>query len=131
MEIPTYPDECEKMSDSELRREAIELCFVNLAGECKRIADEHGFTDATAAEDIALMHSELSEALEDIRAGKPLNLLEYEGDKRKPIGVPSELADVVIRVMHFCGKHGINLGKAIIEKMAYNESRPYKHGKVL
>ncbi len=107
---------------------AIEGSLLILADECKRIADEHGFTDASAAEDIALMHSELSEALEDIRAGKVLNALEYEGEKRKPVGVPSELADVVIRVMHFCGKHGINLGKAILEKMAYNESRPYKHG---
>ncbi len=99
-----------------------------LKTECKRIADEHGFTDATPGEDIALMHSELSEALEDIRKGKPMSELTYEGEKRKPVGVPSELADVVIRVMHFCGKHGINLGKAILEKMAYNESRPFKHG---
>ena len=105
----------------------VECVLEVLIVECKRIADEHGFTDATAAEDIALMHSELSEALEDIRAGKPLDALEYT-EKGKPIGVPSELADVVIRVMHFCGKHGINLGKAILEKMAYNESRPYKHG---
>jgi hypothetical protein len=36
-----------------------------------RIANDHGFTDATPGEDIALMHSELSEALEDIRAGLP------------------------------------------------------------
>ena len=129
MEIPPYPDDyCEKMTPEELRREAVELCFVNLAQECKRIADEHGFTDATPAEDIALMHSELSEALEDIREGLPLAELGYMQGSRKPVGVPSELADVVIRVMHFCGKHGINLGKAVLEKMAYNESRPFKHG---
>lgn len=113
-------------------RQDILSALGRLTIECKRIADEHGFTDASAAEDIALMHSELSEALEDIRAGKALNVMHYEvyadGTDGKPIGVPSEMADVVIRVMHFCGKHGINLGKAILEKMAYNESRPYKHG---
>lgn len=108
------------------------------------IATRHGFTDATPAEDIALMHSELSEALEDIRAGKPLNDTGYEyrkvrledGSYRpvlppKPCGVPSEMADVIIRVLHFCGKHGIDVEKAVEEKMAYNDSRPYKHGKVL
>lgn len=105
------------------------VSFETLVSECKRIADEHGFTDATPAEDIALMHSELSEALEDIRAGKPLTELIYPYETpTKPCGVPSELADVVIRVMHFCGKHGIDLGKAILEKMAFNESRPFKHG---
>lgn len=130
------------MTEYEANGSAIEHWVALLVKECKRIADEHGFTDATAAEDIALMHSELSEALEDIRAGKPLNEMQYKdpfsdavldyqrplGTLGKPIGVPSELADVVIRVMHFCGKHGINLGKAILEKMAYNESRPFKHG---
>ncbi len=112
----------------------VDFVFTILAEDCKRIADEHGFTDATPAEDIALMHSELSEALEDIREGLPLDRMLYKGNidgTLKPIGVPSELADVVIRVMHFCGKHGINLGKAILEKMAYNEGRPFKHGKIL
>jgi hypothetical protein len=38
------------------------------------------------------------------------------------------MADVVIRVLHFCGKHGIDLDRVVREKMAYNVSRPYKHG---
>jgi NTP pyrophosphatase (non-canonical NTP hydrolase) len=51
------------------------------------------------------------------------------GPGRKPCGIPSELADIVIRVAHFCGHHGIDLGKAILEKTEYNMSRPHKHGK--
>jgi hypothetical protein len=50
------------------------------------------------------------------------------GELRKPCGIPSEAADIVIRVMHFCGKHGIDLGAAVREKMIYNASRPFKHG---
>lgn len=40
-----------------------------LRDEALRIATEHGFTEATVGEDVALMHSELSELLEDHRAG--------------------------------------------------------------
>src|SRR5208282_4486837 len=104
-----------------------------------RIAVEHGFTDASIGEDIALMHSELSEALEDHRAGKLAHELKYEKngltfdaasrlqieDGYKPIGIPSELADVVIRILHFSGKHGIDIARAVEEKMAYNETRPF------
>jgi NTP pyrophosphatase (non-canonical NTP hydrolase) len=43
-------------------------------------------------------------------------------------GIPTEMADELIRVLHFCGKHGIDIEKAVIEKMAFNDSRPYKHG---
>lgn len=102
----------------------------SLRDNALRIAVGHGFTDATPGEDIALMHSELSEGLEDIRGGKGLNETWYEAKKPfpKPCGVPSEMADIVIRVLHFCGKHGIDLDRAVAEKMAYNESRPFKHG---
>jgi NTP pyrophosphatase (non-canonical NTP hydrolase) len=41
------------------------------------------------------------------------------------------MADIVIRVAHFCAKHGIDLDKAVAEKMEYNATRPYKHGKVM
>lgn len=115
--------------------------------EAYRIAQEHGFKDASVGEDIALMHSELSEALEDHRAGRLPHELLWErsdgitcrtprdaqsGDEKmdspKPVGIPSELADVIIRILHFSGKHGIDIEAAVREKMAYNESRPFKHG---
>lgn len=100
----------------------------SLIQESHQIAEDHGFTRNTPGEDIALMHSELSEALEDIRAGKRLDELSYSAIDGKPCGVPSELADVVIRILHFCGRHEIDLGRAIIHKMAYNRKRPFKHG---
>lgn len=47
----------------------------------------------------------------------------------KPEGVPSELADVVIRVLDFCHTEGIDLQSIIEEKLAYNASRERLHGK--
>lgn len=72
---------------------------------------------------IALVHSEASEALEDYRAGHPVNKVWYEyknedgsidkvsgfirnGVLGKPCGIPSELADVVIRILDICGLYG-------------------------
>lgn len=72
---------------------------------------------------IALMHSELSEALEALRKGNP--------ESRKIPGyshVEEEMADVVIRIMDFAGLHGLDLGGAIEAKMAMNEGRSYRHG---
>lgn len=46
----------------------------------------------------------------------------------KPEGVCAELADIVIRVADLCGLYGIDLEKAIKEKLSFNKTRPYRHG---
>lgn len=78
---------------------------------------------------ISLMHCELSEAYEEYRSKKGFNETYYE-ENGKPCGIPSELADVVIRIFDFCGGMNIDLEKIILEKMAYNETRPYKHNRL-
>lgn len=81
----------------------------------------------TFGEAIALIHSELSEALEAYREGSaPSHLL--EGENGKPEGIPSELADVIIRVLDVCGAFGIDIQAAFNAKADYNKTRPTRHG---
>jgi hypothetical protein len=46
----------------------------------------------------------------------------------KPEGIPSELADIVIRVGDATAEYGIDLAQEILLKQAYNSTRPHKHG---
>ena len=73
--------------------------------------------DRNKPEMIALMHSELSEALEALR--KDLN--DDHLPHRK--GVEVELADTVIRILDFCGAYGYDIEGAINEKLQYNSKR--------
>jgi NTP pyrophosphatase (non-canonical NTP hydrolase) len=86
---------------------------------------EKGFWDKPRSnvELIALMHSELSEALEADRK----DLMDDKLPNRK--GFEVELADAMIRIMDTAGARNLDLAGAIKEKLVYNATRPYKHGK--
>ena len=77
---------------------------------------------------LMLIVSEVAEAQDELRKGHAADYTYYQ-DNGKPEGVPSELADVVIRVLDFCYTEGIDLEAIIEEKLAYNATREYKHGK--
>lgn len=96
-----------------------------------RIAKEKGWdeNDVPFPETIALFHSEASEALEEYRTGHGLDEIYYNSDKPdKPEGIPIEVADIMIRIGHWASRHNIDLETALRTKLAYNESRPYRHG---
>lgn len=74
---------------------------------------------------LALVHSEVSEALECVRDGTVVPSVNCGG---KPEGLPSELADVIIRVLDLAGSLEIDMQTAIELKHAYNATRKHRHG---
>lgn len=117
-------------------------------------AREHGFWNGenNFAEKIALIHAELSEAIEAHRAGDPMlyckigsrngnpvfcrtdNSICPRGCRRcegcgKPEGVAVELIDALIRLLDLCAAYRIDVERVVRMKHEYNQTRPYKHGK--
>lgn len=89
-----------------------------LVQESHTIAKSKGWWEGKRndGELIALMHSELSEALEAMR------------NHGKIEDIAEELADCCIRIFDFCGAREIDLQKAIKLKLKKNRLRPYRHG---
>ena len=85
--------------------------------------DEDTIRDHTMAL-LALVTSEVAEAMEDVRNDKMSS--EFEG--AKPVGFPSELAEVVIRVFDLSYMLGIDLSTEIVNKIEYNSTRGIRHG---
>lgn len=102
----------------------------DLVKRAHETAVRHGFwePEPEIGTSIAWIHSELSEALGEVRDGKLV--LYYNTGSDKPEGIAVELADAVIRIADLCGHLGIDLDDIVRRKMDYNDKRPYKHGKI-
>jgi NTP pyrophosphatase (non-canonical NTP hydrolase) len=106
-------------------------------------------------DDIALLHSEVSEAYEAYRDwgledktrgpirgcpseapvdgdtcihGQEWNVCTANSPLQKPEGVGSELADVLVRLLDTCERYGIDLEAEFERKLKYNATRGYRHG---
>lgn len=100
------------------------------------VAKNHGFWDvdvknnpASVDRKLMLIVGEIAEAHEEWRAGRLDTYYHQTESGAKPEGFFPELADVVIRILDLCEQLGVDLEPVIMEKDAYNEKRPYKHGK--
>lgn len=117
------------------------------AKEVHENAVAHGWWESPRdfPEVAALIHSEISEALEEYREGNPLiyGCCGFPGavcehyekcDERspgvscKPEGVAVELCDAIIRILDYLAYIGVDVEAVLEAKHEYNKSREYRHG---
>lgn len=132
------------------------------SNRCHNMAKEKGWYnkgERNIPELLCLIHSEISEALEEYRNTDPdgngnlkcyfNNRIGIKGQRdktylekfetivkaaqagHKPEGFEIEIADVFIRLFDLCGYLGIDIDSAIEAKLNYNQTRPFRHGNKL
>jgi hypothetical protein len=126
--------------------------IADLQARVHKVSQDKGWWEAerTVGDLIALMHSELTEALEEYREGRGPGDVYYTcqeldaegrvvttkvaesrreippGTLVRPEGVAVQLGDCVIRILDFCARWGVDLESLLDEKVAYNERFPYR-----
>src|SRR5689334_10701593 len=115
------------LKDNELR-----TAFINALRNAMYVAHqnsvEHGFyeNEFNLGEKFMLMVTELAEGFEGHRKN-----IAHLPDEHCPeyTNLEVEVADTMIRIFDFAEYKKLKLAGAILAKMDYNATRPYKHGK--
>lgn len=101
------------------------LSFNTLAAVQGEVNTFHGFRAKPYefGRAIALMHSELSEALEGDRHGNPPSdhIPEFSA-------IEEELADVILRIMDTTDRFNLRTAEAVVAKLRFNAGREPMHG---
>jgi hypothetical protein len=124
----------------------------DLVKACYERAKKSGWWDVPKSplEVHALIHSEISEAVEEVRNNMPdVYVVNIDGSPAeikstdansfvmvegstikimKPEGEAVELVDAIIRICDYFGYKGWDLEQVLKAKMTYNETRSYRHG---
>lgn len=101
----------------------------DLRDECHEIAVDKGWYDGgdrNVGEALMLIVTEVAEAMEEVRVGRMGTYRDaYSG---KPEGFEIEIADILIRIFDLAGFKNIDLDEAVRQKIAFNRTRPVRHG---
>jgi hypothetical protein len=134
--------------------ELIQYVLGEIQQQCWDTAEASGWhsDNASIVEKMALWHSEVTEAIEEVRNGHGPEQVYYSfkaGDRKittdrparevvhagkssmilnKPEGVAAEGADVLIRVFDDASRYKFPLVQLLMEKMLYNKTRSFRHG---
>lgn len=115
--IPKEPEMTSKTFLGSPTYTAWSRCMQDMQDWVRRINENNGWfeTERPFSADVALLHSEVSEA--------------YEGYRNNDLAnVHEELADILIRLLDTCERLEVNLTEEFMRKCLKNANRGFKHG---